>query len=239
MTTSSYINFLPRISLIKAISVFCILISSAIAAVLLTPNFHSIAVVPDFEKIIPKEFGDWKVVLNPYAQVSLTTNNNDQLNLLYDQVLMRTYVNSKGEQVMLALAYANEQKQDVKIHRPEVCYVAQGFSLVSQQDTVLKAENSSSSILSRRLLTKNQSRYEAVSYWIRVGDEYPANGYAARWQILKEGIKGKVLDGILVRASMAVDDAQSAEIAYQNQERFLLELTSKIDPKYLNILVAK
>mgnify|MGYP003340463721 CR=1 FL=1 len=47
----------------------------------------------------------------------------------YDQTLMRTYANSHGEQIMLALAWGERQRQDVKVHRPEVCYPAQGFAI--------------------------------------------------------------------------------------------------------------
>ncbi len=50
----------------------------------------------------------------------------------YDDVLMRAYGNSQGDIVLLAVAYGRNQRQEVKIHRPDVCYTAQGFQLVER-----------------------------------------------------------------------------------------------------------
>ncbi|MFX5562593.1 exosortase C-terminal domain/associated protein EpsI, partial [Acinetobacter baumannii] len=85
--------------------------------------------------VIPTQFGQWKEVPSPFLHVNVgledgTDRSTDQP---YDDVLGRTYVNSQGQMVMLALAYAKEQTQDVKIHLPEVCYVAQGFVLSGKE----------------------------------------------------------------------------------------------------------
>jgi len=42
---------------------------------------------------------------------------------------MRAYQNSQGQIVYLALAWGEQQRQEVKIHRPDLCYVAQGFKV--------------------------------------------------------------------------------------------------------------
>ncbi len=38
---------------------------------------------------------------------------------------LRSYVNANGDVVMLALAYGRHQRQEIKIHRPELCYTSQ------------------------------------------------------------------------------------------------------------------
>lgn len=228
-------------SLNKSFLVCVLLILSALSALLLTPKYYSVTTVPDLATMIPTKFKNWKEISSPFTQVGLTTDKNSLVNQLYDGVLMRTYVNDKGDQVMLALAYAREQKQDIKIHRPEVCYVAQGFEMLKQTSSNISMQQSqiAKPVAMNRLLVRNQNRSEAVSYWIRIGDAYPGDGMAARMKILREGLHGKVLDGILVRASTVLEDESDSVTAYQNQEKFLKDLLNSLPPKQQAFFVAK
>ncbi len=45
----------------------------------------------------------------------------------YDDVLMRTYRRADGARVMAAFAYGRSQTQELKIHRPELCYSRAGL----------------------------------------------------------------------------------------------------------------
>ncbi|MBA3695719.1 MAG: EpsI family protein [Methylotenera sp.] len=225
----------------KSLVVCAFLLLSALCALLLTPRYYSVTTVPDLAKMVPTKFKNWKEVASPYNQVGLTTDKNSLVNQLYDGVLMRTYVNDKGNQVMLALAYAREQKQDIKIHRPEVCYVAQGFEMLQQTKNNISMQQNqiTKPVAMNRLLMRNQNRAEAVSYWIRIGDAYPGDGMAARMKILREGLHGKVLDGILVRASTVLDEESESSSAYQIQEEFLKDLLNSLPANQQSLLVAK
>ncbi len=234
-----------NVSLNKSLAVCALLMLSAFSALLLTPKYYSVATVPNLATMVPTQFKQWKEISSPYTQVGLTTDKNSLVNQLYDGVLMRTYVDKKGNEVMLALAYAREQKQDIKIHRPEVCYVAQGFDLINKTSNRVNMLTSSGTstqdapVSMQRLLLRNQNRAEAVSYWIRIGDAYPGDGMAARMKILREGLHGKILDGILVRASTILNDESNASTAYQTQEAFLKDLLESLPAKQQSILVAK
>lgn len=226
----------------KSLIVCAMFLLSALGALLMTPKHYSVATVPDLAVMVPTKFAQWKEITSPYTQVGLTTDKNSLVNQLYDGVLMRTYVDSKGNQVMLALAYAREQKQDIKIHRPEVCYVAQGFDLLKKSSAQVNMHTSTQTaqpVTMERLLVRNQGRAEAVSYWIRIGDTYPQSGMAARTKILREGLNGNVLDGILVRASTVLNEESDAATAYQIQEAFLNDLLESVTPNQQSILVAK
>lgn len=225
----------------KSLVVCTLLMLSALSALLLTPRYYSVATVPDLATLVPTKFNHWKEVASPYNQVGLTTDKNSLVNQLYDGVLMRTYVDDKGNQVMLALAYAREQKQDIKIHRPEVCYIAQGFEKVKQTTSNISMQQSqiTKPVALNRLLMRNQNRSEAVSYWIRIGDAYPGDGMAARMKILREGLHGKVLDGILVRASTVLEEESNSSAAYQIQEAFLKDLLNSLPVNRQSLLVAK
>ena len=234
-----YTNNKYQLTIIKSMIVFLVLIASTLTAILLTPKMNVVKRNPDFEKIIPFKFGDWQEIKDPFAQVSLSTDKNDLINQIYDRVLMRTYINSNGDKVMLAIAYALEQKQDVKIHRPEVCYVAQGFRIVSKAENKLVMKSLFKPIGAQELLMENGSRYEAVSYWIRIGNSYPKEGFSARFKILKEGLKGKILDGILVRSSIALNEGSGAGIAFEIQKKFLTDLVESVKPLERSLLVVE
>jgi EpsI family protein len=198
-------------------------------------------VMPPLATSIPTQFGDWTEIKSSIVQADLTAMEDGQksINQPYDDVLTRTYVNKAGDQVMLALAYAKEQRQDVKIHLPEVCYPAQGYQVISNTLTSLPILANGATIPGKRLLTTGNGRTEAVSYWVRIGDAYPIGGLATRMKIFSDGIGVNVTDGMLVRASMLIDDAASATRAYATQEGFLRELVSAIRPNAAYLIIKK
>lgn len=226
----------PQITRSKSLLVTVLLILAALFAVKLTPTMHTVNAVPDLDAIIPEKFGEWVQIADPFTQVSLTTGNNDLVNLIYDKVVMRTYTNKNGYRVMIAIAYAREQKQDIKVHRPEVCYVAQGFQLLRQIPNIIDMLDAKP-IKAQRLLVRNQVRYETISYWIRIGDDYPTSGMSARLKILRDGLKGKIVDGVLVRVSTVISDKEGAAEAYKKQEDFVKSLIISVEPSKRSLFI--
>jgi EpsI family protein len=219
-----------NIPLRPAVLVFVAMLFAAIAAYVLTPQRSVQAATPDLETLVPTSFGNWKEIPSPYVQVSLATHNPEapSRDQPYDAVLMRTYATAAGSNIMLALAYAGEQRQDIKIHRPEVCYPAQGFEVIEQQAAAFPIVGSALPVSGTRLLVRNRQRLEAVSYWIRVGEAFPRSAWAMRAQIFRAGLAGQVSDGILVRASSLIDDPSQAAAAYAEQQRFLSGLVPEV-----------
>ncbi|WP_017450888.1 exosortase B [Herbaspirillum rubrisubalbicans] len=213
-------------------------LSVAVAGMLVP---HDAQVLKDgkFSSIVPTQFGDWREVPSPFLQVDVglddgTGRNADQP---YDDVLGRTYVNSRGQMVMLALAYAKEQTQDVKIHLPEVCYVAQGFKLSDEQRVALSVGTSDTPVMGSRFIASHSNRLEAVSYWVRIGDGFPDGGLAARWKIFKDGMGGRISDGILVRASSLMPDLSNEADAFALQQGFLKDLDGAMRTSHPGLLV--
>lgn len=62
-------------------------------------------------------------------KLEITPELANNLDKLYSQTLTRTYINNDGYRIMLSVAYGeNQLSSDVtQVHRPEFCYVAQGF----------------------------------------------------------------------------------------------------------------
>ena len=231
-TSSAWLSVLPtlraalRIRLRPALAVMTAMLCAAGAAHALTPQQNLVA-MPDLEAALPARFGEWRQVESPYMQVALSTPSRDQP---YDAVLMRSYEGRDGSRIMLALAYAAEQRQDVKIHRPEVCYPAQGFSIVEQH-------NVTTPVPGMQLLVRNRQRFDAVSYWIRIGDGFPRGVWAMRAKILRDGLAGRVNDGVLVRASSLISDPSQAAAAYAQQQRFLADLVKVVAARAPGLLV--
>jgi len=219
-------KFLMNLRVAAMLAVF--MVASVGAVQLLVPREVNVVKNGKFDDIVPKRFGDWHEVPSPFLQVNVgiedgTDRSSDQP---YDDVLGRTYINSQGQMVMLALAYASEQTQDVKIHLPEVCYVAQGFSLKDRNRVALPMAAGGQDVMASHFVAVHQKRIEAVTYWVRIGDGFPDGGLAARLKIFKDGMGGRVSDGILVRASSLLQENDRQTDAFALQHRFLEDLQS-------------
>lgn len=218
---------LPRISLKISTLLAVALVFAAIASNALTPKLIEVSDAPNLADTVPSQFGDWKELPSPYIQVSLSTGPEDSWNRPYDQTVMRTYINSKGEQVMLALAWGKRQRQEAKVHRPDLCYVAQGYpvkSLTPKQFTV--APTIEQPISGKHMVVMSPRGGEAVSYWIRIGSLYSENAFETRMHIFKEGLQGRVPDGILVRASQRIRSTDEAKDSFPILDEFLQELVA-------------
>lgn len=207
------------------------------AAALLTPRVSmSLPGAVDLESAIPKSFGDWRHVPGVGAQVDLAVRRDaqDVTQQVYDQILMRTYRNSAGESVMLALAWGRQQRQEVKIHRPELCYVAQGFRIKDQRPFEPLGQGGPEG---KTLIAASPRRIEPVVYWVRIGESISLNAWQTRWYILSEGIAGRIPDGILVRTSQIVRNESRVDQSLQVQQGFLSDLVAALPPGQRGLLL--
>ena len=209
-----------------SVAVCGLLISSAIVSVLATPTYKTLSQAPILEEVIPLQLGTWGNKPSPYAQVSVNTGAPQLSDVVYEQVLMRTYEDTSGNQLMLAVAFAGEQRQEIKIHQPEVCYPAQGYQTLAIIPHTFNLHGYPNPIAGKQLIFKKDNRLEAVSYWIRLGNSFPTTGMQMRLKILEEGLKGNLDDGVLVRVSTLINQESDAPLAYQLHEKFLAELVA-------------
>lgn len=204
-------------------------VATALGALWLKPLASRVEAVK-LDRLIPSQIGDWRVDPRGQAQVALSTYAQGLSDAIYDDVLMRSYVDADGQHLQLAMAYAREQRQDVKIHQPEVCYPAQGFRILALQTHRFALAAAPRAIAGKHALFIKDGHLEAVSYWIRIGDDFPLSGFEMRWLMLRDGLlQGRVDDGVLVRVSSPVDDAAQAPVAYALHERFLQSLVLALD----------
>lgn len=187
---------LPRISRTSAIAVLAASAIGVCATLLLTPKVAGTVLgPPGLAQAIPSRLGAWVLIDAPVGvNTSVSLPGARTEGQPYDEVVMRTYRHPQGQQVMLAVAYAHRLQQSVKIHRPEVCYAAQGFE-------VHDLESVQTPFAARRMVASRRGLDEQVLYWIRVGPQHSDNVFQSRWLILSRGLRGQSTDGVLVRVS--------------------------------------
>jgi EpsI family protein len=205
----------------------------AVGGIAARPTLKTDRATPRYklEDIVPKQFGDWKVVQDQGVQV-VNPQTQALLDSLYSQLLSRTYVNSKGYRIMLSLAYGDDQRGGLQAHKPEVCYPAQGFKLISNEFGAL--DTGYGSIPVHRLSTSMGARYEPITYWINVADTPVTNVLEKRIVEFKLGLTGQVPDGLLFRISSIDDTAPRAFGVHQAFIADLLKAVPPIDRKRLS-----
>jgi len=231
---------LPEISIKTGVQLLIISIIFLGLAIVLKPHLHYATADSDFERSIPRTFGDWSEIQQSTPQVSVVSDERSLVEQLYDDTLMRTYVDKEGHQIMVALAYAKEQRQDVKIHQPDICYPAQGYQMQKTETVSFDTLRSTHPVIGKRQLYYGQNHLEAVSYWIRVGDRTMTSGLQMRLKIIADGLfSNRLDDGILVRVSSAIQDESKATQAYQLQEKFLTEFVESVESNFPGLLIPK
>jgi EpsI family protein len=169
----------------------------------------------DLETIIPRQIGDWRID-SSLIPIEPTPEEKALLNKVYNQTLSRTYVNPAGQRIMLSIAYSADQSdRSIDIHRPEVCYAAHGFAIRDETPGTLRTETGKLPVT--RLLATRNDRIEPITYWLIVGDEGTRFGLKQKLAKIRDGLAGKVPDGLLVRISSISGDVESA---YRRQEEF-------------------
>ena len=187
----------------------------------------------DLGRQIPTSFAQWREVQTGLVQIDLAPrdeNGEQEASILwpYDKMLTRVYQRADGQIVMFALAWGSKQRQEIKVHRPELCYASQGLQVVDHQLAVVNLSDQTG-VRATRLVTKNLSRLEPVTYWIRIGDTISMSAWQSRVRILTEGLKGRIPDGILVRVSQAVPTTADPNSSFRVQESFLKDLFLSVD----------
>jgi EpsI family protein len=174
------------------------------------------------ETTVPKQFGDWVEMPERGSQV-VNPQTKELLDKLYSQTLTRIYVDKSGYQIMLSLAYGDDQRGGLQAHRPEVCYPAQGFTLGKVEDGALPTQFGPIEV--RRLTTSLKTRNEPVTYWLTVGDQIIRSKLDKRIAEIRLGLTGQIPDGLLFRVSSIDNDSTHA---FRMQQRFVADMMAAV-----------
>lgn len=191
------------------------------------PAPAGIAPAPDLEALMPDAFGEWRRA--PIADAVLPK----ELELRRGEAIAyRAYVDSAGRLITLVTAYGPPLGDSVRLHRPESCYVAQGFAIRSRKTQLVDLAGVSGSIV--RLETSGPTHDEAVTYWLRSGSAFVTQASSTQLLILREGRRTS-LDGALVRASSRGGDP----LLFDMQRQFLREFAAALSPDGKSIFLGE
>jgi EpsI family protein len=221
------------VSLARTSTIAACMLFAAMLALLLTPRL-AVSVNAGQAKLaqqVPKMFGDWREEEGGAAQI-VSPEVAQTLSQIYSDTLSRTYVNARGERIMLSLAYGRNQGRDLQVHKPEVCYRAQGFAIGGLVKREVAVGHTQVPIMN--LVATLGPRHEPITYWIRSGDTIVRGWFEQNRARLVSGLKGEIPDGLLVRVSSISRDTAAA---YRLQEEFLRDMLLAIQPDNLAMFV--
>lgn len=210
----------------QAAVVFCLAVLAGVAAYVWRPTLHLSDQLQKIEldRLFPKEFAGWVVDTRGPVQL-VSPDQQAVLNMIYNQTLSQTYVNTNGDRVMLSVAYGGDQSDGTRAHRPEICYPAQGFQVRGDSVTTLPVEGNPG-LRARKLIAQQGARVEPITYWLVVGDRVALSGTEQKFAQLRFSLKGVIPDGMLVRVSTI--DSQ-VDHAYGVQSRFVKDLAKHMN----------
>jgi EpsI family protein len=186
----------------------------------------------NLDAAIPKQFGRWSLLpsVTPVtpADPDGYVEADEKSSRIYSQEVGRTYTDGNGNIVMLMVAYGPVQNFRLKAHRPEMCYTAAGFRVSKKIDAEINYDTHARPLKVARLIAERESRYEPISYWMRVGNDITTGVVDRQLVRLKYGLKGLIPDGALMRVSTV---GLPKEASYKLQDEFIHDLLAAIAPQ--------
>jgi len=148
---------------------------------------------------VPTKFKDWTkiatdedMIIDPAQQVVL--------NYLYADILNASYVNPQDRTVMLSIAYGKDQSEGHDVHKPELCYPAQGFTKLEELDIPIALDTNRTILVHYMKMQKGQ-RIEPLFYWTLAGDYLYRNKMNKRRIAFQYSLDNLIPDGMIVRVS--------------------------------------
>lgn len=217
----------------RSILLGSLMAGTSVAAMLATPkpNVTSESQMPDLERLVPAQFGDW-VIDRSVVPLSVSPEVAQTLSTIYDRTLSRTYVNPRGQRIMLSIAYGANQSRALQLHKPEVCYAAQGFRVSNLH--LGEWRMGTITVPTMHLVGTQGQRVEPVTYWMRIGDDIARGWFEQNKVRLKYGTRGQIPDGILFRVSSI---SPNLDEAYLAQRVFAQELLDAMTPEARRVFV--
>jgi EpsI family protein len=183
-------------------------------------------------RMIPERFASWHQDHQAISGI-VDAQVDTTLRRIYDQNLVRTYVNTDGQRIMLNIAYGRDQADDNRLHPPEICYRAQGFMVSDTRSTTL--HHASGALPIQQFVGRLGTRDEPVTYWVSYGDVAVVGAAQSRLARLRYVFSGLIPDGILFRVSSV--NSQADPEAFALHEKFIKDLITSLSDQDRKALV--
>jgi EpsI family protein len=147
---------------------------------------------------VPLNFGTYQLAPE-VAPVIPDADEQLAVSRAYENTLVRAYRAPDGTLIMLVIGHGRPDSGMLAIHRPEICYSAQGFIVTPMGPQSLGHQFDQ--VIAQRLFAQNGERMEPVLYWAIVAREQTDLGIAQKLRMLKVALSGQPTDSFLVRIS--------------------------------------
>lgn len=215
-------------SLLKNTVLLVLMVASALAAPMLRATNSMADQRPpiDLNDMVPRRFSDWQEQTGVATQL-VDPESQTLVDKLYSATLARTYINRDGYRIMVSIAYGKDQSDALQVHKPEICYPAQGFQLSKIERVVLDMPERA--LPATRLMTQLGQRTEPVTYWVVLGDHVTQGGVDKKLKEMSYSLFEHTMpDGMLVRFSSIDRDPAKA---HQIQAEFATAFVGAIAPE--------
>lgn len=199
-------------------------VAAAGAAYALKPRKHLVLLKSGkMADVLPSRVGDW--IAEDADGLVQPKTENELAARLYSEIVGRIYHEaSTGAAVMMLIAYGDTQSDMLQLHRPESCYPAVGFNVVSSTAASLALPGGRSMPV-RRVVAAAPDRQENIVYWTRMGEYLPGTSGEQRKVRFETARRGYIPDGGLFRFSVA---SQDSEGAFALMDKFIPELLAGV-----------
>jgi EpsI family protein len=147
----------------------------------------------------PKVIGEWKVIDEE------TIGESSMAVLLVDDYIMRTYVNSEGDNVGLYIGYFKNQREGKQVHSPRQCLPGAGWEILESRKYILALEkhNPPEVPINFYLMGKGDAR-QLYLWWYQGRGRIINNEYINKLFLIWDAMTKQRTDGSLVRINMAI-----------------------------------
>ncbi|HNR78038.1 MAG TPA: EpsI family protein, partial [Parvularculaceae bacterium] len=111
-----------------------LMLLTGVATATLKPAPSGAVIAPDLDAMLPDAFAGWRRIALSDAVLPAETELKEG-----EAVAYRAYRDELDRTVTLVVAYGPPLGDSVRLHRPEKCYVAQGFEILDQSRAALSA----------------------------------------------------------------------------------------------------
>lgn len=158
----------------------------------------------------PRVLGDWKTI----GEQSISKSSQDMLKV--DDYIVRTYANSRGEQIGLYIGYFTSQKEGKGIHSPRQCLPGSGLVQIESSSIPLKVfDRDPGTIEVDRYLMAKGGRQELFIFWYHGRGRSYASEYMNKVYLIWDGLTKHRTDGALVRVDNLVSTTPAEALETQ------------------------
>jgi EpsI family protein len=221
----------PRLLARREMLVGGVLAAAALIGFVREPRIRQWAVHDGpLDPLIPQAVETWHVAPGP--NIIQPPADERRLTSTYDQVMLRNYWSPIYPGLMLLIAYSGSQSGTLQIHRPETCYPAAGFSVVSHPNVFINNERQR--FEAQTMTATSDERTEQILFWTRIGDHFPQTWHQQCASVRYDNLRGFIPDGVLVRLSVISGDVEASTKILQ---RFAERLVANAEGRGRQLLV--